>query len=216
MGNRLPRSGCAHAIAHSFRARSRPASSRHRGKTRSTAFTERQRRETSPLSTPLQTVAPAPGGWTPLLFLNATSDGTGRRVILTPVRMTEPTTSGNALFIDAYDLHELLCSPYLDPKTNAYPEISTLDEIAHFLPLHFSPVAGAQCDNKKPTWIDIRLTPSQPPQARDHPSYRLMQIFGIGSLRFTDSVVDGGFFNHFGRRHCDGNRQRFKVGGQKD
>ena len=154
-------------------------------------------RETSPLSAPLQTVAPAPGGWMPLLFLNATSNETGRRVIVTPVRMTEPTGSGNALFIDAYDLHELLCSPYLDPKTNAYPEIGTLDEIARFLPLHFSPVGGAQCDNKKPTSIDIRLstaagTSSRSPFVSPHANIRDRQA------QITDSVVDGGFFDNSG------------------
>ena len=154
-------------------------------------------RETSPLSAPLQTVAPAPGGWTPLLFLNATSNETGRRVIVTPVKMIEPVTAGNPLFIDAYDLHELLCSPYLDPKANAYPEISTLDEIARFLPLRFSPVAGAQCDDKKPRSIDIRLstaagTSSRSPFVSPHANLRDRRA------QITDSAVDGGFFDNSG------------------
>ena len=115
-------------------------------------------RETSPLSEPLQAVAPAPGRWTPLLFLNATSNETGRRIIVTPVKMTEPTSKGNALFADAYDLHELLCSPYRDPKTKAFPELSTWDRIARLLPHQISPAARARCDNKKPISIDVRLS----------------------------------------------------------
>lgn len=154
-------------------------------------------RESSPLSAPLQAVAPAPGGWTPLLFLNATSNETGRRVIATPVKMTEPTSGGNALFVDAYDLHELLCSPYLDPKTNAYPDISTLDKIARFLPLMFSPVADAKCDGNKPTSIDIRLstaagTSSRSPFVSPHANIRDRRA------QIADSVVDGGFFDNSG------------------
>ncbi len=154
-------------------------------------------RELSPLSAPLQTMAPAPGGWTPLLFLNSTSNETGRRVIVTPVKMAEPVSTGNALFIDAYDLHELLCSPYIDPKTNAYPDISTLDQIARSLPQFFSPVAGAQCENKKPESIDIRLstaagTSSRSPFVSPHANIRDRRA------QIADSVVDGGFFDNSG------------------
>ncbi len=154
-------------------------------------------RETSPLSAPLQTIAPSPGGWTPLLFLNATSNETGRRVIVTPVKMAEPVSTGKALFINSYDLHELLCSPYIDPKTNAYPEVSTLDQIASILPQFFSPVAGAQCENKKPESIDIRLstaagTSSRSPFVSPHANIRDTRA------QIADSVVDGGFFDNSG------------------
>ena len=154
-------------------------------------------RETSPLSAPLQAIAPAPGGWTPLLFLNATSNETGRRIIVTPVKMTEPTSKGNALFADAYDLHELLCSPYRDPKTKAFPELSTLDRIARFLPYRFSPVAGAKCDNKKPTSIDVRLSTaagasSRAPIVTPHGNIRDRRA------QIVDSVVDGGYFDNSG------------------
>ncbi|HWJ17541.1 MAG TPA: hypothetical protein VNR65_02330 [Geobacterales bacterium] len=154
-------------------------------------------RETSPLSAPLQTIAPAPGGWTPLLFLNATSNETGRRIIVTPVKMTEPTSTGNALFVDAYDLHELLCSPYRDPKTNAVPELSTWDRIARILPYRFSPVAHAKCDNKKPTSIDIRFSTaagasSRSPFVSPHGNVRDRRA------QIADSVVDGGYFDNSG------------------
>ena len=154
-------------------------------------------RETSPLSAPLQTIAPAPGGWTPLLFLNATSNETGRRIIVTPVKMTEPTNTGNALFVDAYDLHELLCSPYRDPETNAVPELSTWDRIARLLPYRFSPVAHAKCDNKKPTSIDIRFSTAAGASSRSP------FVSPHGNLRdrraqIADSVVDGGYFDNSG------------------
>ncbi len=154
-------------------------------------------RETSPLSAPLQTIAPAPGGWTPLLFLNATSHDTGRRIIVTPVKMTEPTSTGSALFLDAYDLHEILCSPYRDPKTNAFPELSTLDRIARILPYRFSPVAHAKCDNKKPTSIDIRLSTaagasSRSPFVSPHGNIRDRRA------QIADAVVDGGYFDNSG------------------
>jgi hypothetical protein len=154
-------------------------------------------RETSPLSAPLLSMAPAPGGWTPLVFLNATSNETGRRIIATPVKMTEPTSSGNALFVDAYDLHELLCSPYRDPKTNAFPELSTFDRIARLLPYRFSPVARAKCDNKKPTSIDVRLSTaagasSRSPFVSPHGNVRDRRA------QIADSVVDGGYFDNSG------------------
>ena len=73
-------------------------------------------RQTSPLSGPLQMVAPGPDSWTPLLFLNATSIGTGRRVILTPIKIADPMGTGRSMvFPDTYDFHELLCAPYPDP-----------------------------------------------------------------------------------------------------
>ncbi len=154
-------------------------------------------RETSPLSAPLQSIAPAPGGWTPLVFLNATSNETGRRIIVTPVKMTEPTSSGNPLFVDAYDLHELLCSPYRDPKTNAFPELTALDRIARLLPYRFSPVASAKCDNKKPISIDVRLSTaagasSRSPLVSPHGNVRDRRA------QIADSVVDGGYFDNSG------------------
>jgi hypothetical protein len=154
-------------------------------------------RESSPLSAPLQTIAPSPAAWTPLLFLNATSNETGRRVVVTPVKMTEPSRSGAALFIDAYDLHELLCSPYPDPTTKAYPALGPFDEIARFLPLQFSPIAGAKCENKKPTSIDIRLSTaagasSRSPFVSPHANIRDRRA------QIVDAAVDGGYFDNSG------------------
>ena len=144
-------------------------------------------RETSPLSEPLQAVAPAPGGWTPLLFLNATSNETGRRIIVTPVKMTEPNSRGNALFADAYDLHELLCSPYRDPETKAFPELSTRDRIARLLPYQISPVARARCDNKKPISIDVRLSTAGGASSRA-PWCRHMETSGTDEHRLWTAL----------------------------
>ncbi|WP_127076629.1 hypothetical protein [Rhodomicrobium lacus] len=154
-------------------------------------------RATSPLSGPLLAMAPTPASWTPLLFLNAASNETGRRVIVTPVRMTEPTKTGNALFIDAYDLHELLCSPYRDPNTNAYPEVGTLDEIARALPSFFSPVAGARCKDRKPVSVDVRLSSAAGVSSR---SPFVSPHAGIRDRRaqIVDSVVDGGYYDNSG------------------
>jgi len=154
-------------------------------------------RATSPLSGPLQAMAPTPASWTPLLFLNAASNETGRRVIVTPVKMAEPTKTGNALFIDAYDLHELLCSPYRDPQTKAYPDVSTLDEIARALPSLFSPVAKARCKDKKPVSIDVRLSSAAGVSSR---SPFVSPHAGIRDRRaqIVDSVVDGGYFDNSG------------------
>ena len=152
--------------------------------------------ETSPLSGPLQAMAPSPGAWTPLLFLNTTSTETGRRVIATPVKITEPIGT-DALFIDAYDMHELMCSPYRDPATGAYPSLSLLDQIARMLPSLFSPLAGATCVNKKPISIDIPLstaagTSSRSPFVSPHANIRDRRA------QIADSVVDGGYFDNSG------------------
>ena len=139
-------------------------------------------RETSPLSEAVTgDHARRLEGGRPLLFLNATSNETGRRIIVTPVKMTEPTSNGNALLADAYDLHELLCSPYRDPKTKAFPELSTWDRIARFLPYQFSPVARTRCDNKKPISIDVRLSTAA--GASSSPILTHMEISGTGGHR---------------------------------
>lgn len=77
-------------------------------------------KKTSPLSGPLQAMGPSPDHWTPLLFMNGTSIGTGRRVILTPIKIADPMGTGRSMvFPDTYDFHELLCAPYSNPMTNA-------------------------------------------------------------------------------------------------
>jgi hypothetical protein len=111
--------------------------------------------------------------------------------------MTDPTSTGAALFVDAYDLHELLCSPYPDPKTGAYPDISYLDEIARIIPRQFSPVAGAKCEAKKPTSIDIRLSSAAGASSRSpfvSPHANIRDRTG----QIADSAVDGGYFDNSG------------------
>ncbi len=151
-------------------------------------------KDTSPLSAPLQSMAPSPGNWTPLLFMNATSIETGRRVIVTPVKINEPITGGaTPLFTDVYDLHELLCSPYRDPKTAA--PATLLDEIGSALPSLFRP--EVECEAKKPVSVDIRLSTaasisSRSPFITPHADIRDRRS------KLTDSVVDGGFFDNSG------------------
>jgi hypothetical protein len=153
-------------------------------------------KETSPLSAPLQTVAPSLDSWTPLLFLNATSIGTGRRVILTPVKFADPMGTGRSMvFPDTYDFHELLCAPYPDPMTNTYPAVSPLQWAAGIIPSLFTPVTA--CEDRKPVSIDIRLSTAASVSARSpfvspHANVRDRQS------QLTDSVVDGGYFDNSG------------------
>jgi hypothetical protein len=149
------------------------------------------------LTEPLQTVAPSPAGWTPLLFMNATSIETGRRVLLTPVKLSAPVHGNDPLLIDAYDMHELLCSPYPDPFTGLLPELSTLDEIAHVLPSFFSPVVNAKCADRKPTSIDVRLSTAASVSSRS-PFVSPHAVVRDTRGQVTDSVVDGGFFDNSG------------------
>ncbi|MGO9982938.1 MAG: hypothetical protein ACLPIX_01855 [Rhodomicrobium sp.] len=153
-------------------------------------------RKTSPLSGPLQMVAPSPDSWTPLLFLNATSIGTGRRVILTPVKIADPLGTGRSmLFPDTYDFHELLCAPYYDPMSHTYPSVSPLQWAAALIPSFFTPVT--KCKDRKPVTIDVRLSTAASVSARSpfvspHANVRDRRS------QLTDSVVDGGYFDNSG------------------
>ena len=153
-------------------------------------------RKTSPLSGPLQAIAPGQDEWMPLLFMNATSMGTGRRVIITPVKITEPIgAGGTTLFADAYDLHELMCAPYQDPVTKTYPGLSLLGEAARALPSLFSP--AAKCNGKKPTSIDIRLSTAASVSSRS-PFVSPHAVIRNRRAELMDSVVDGGYFDNSG------------------
>jgi len=153
-------------------------------------------RKTSPLSGPLQMVAPGPDGWTPLLFLNATSIGTGRRVILTPIKIADPMGTGRSMvFPDTYDFHELLCAPYPDPMTKSYPAVSLIQWAAGIIPSLFTPVTT--CEDRKPQSIDVRLSTAASVSARSpfvspHANVRDRQS------QLADSVVDGGYFDNSG------------------
>ena len=153
-------------------------------------------RQTSLLSAPLQMAGPSPDSWTPLLFLNATSIGTGRRVILTPVKIADPMGTGRSMvFPDTYDFHELLCAPYPDPMTKAYPAISPLQWVAGIIPSLVSPVT--KCADKKPVTVDVRVSTAASVSARSpfvspHANVRDRRS------QLTDSVVDGGYFDNSG------------------
>jgi hypothetical protein len=153
-------------------------------------------RQTSPLSAPLQSMSPSTDRWTPLIFMNGTSTGTGRRVIITPVKITEPIGAGNGvLFADAYDMHELLCAPYLDPAAKTYPASSLAGEIARAIPSLFSPVVT--CEGKKPISIDIRLSTAASVSSRS-PFITPHADIRDRKAQLTDSIVDGGFFDNSG------------------
>jgi hypothetical protein len=150
-------------------------------------------REKSPLAAPFQSISPQPGAWMPLLFFNATSIETGRRIIITPVKINEPLPGGKALFVDAYDVDELFCSR--QPSEN----MRLLDRIARILPSFFSPVADADrhCVDKKPTTIDIRLSTAASLSARS-PFVTPHANIRDSAAQIADSVVDGGYFDNSG------------------
>ena len=153
-------------------------------------------RETSPLSGPLQAVVPSPDRWTPLLFMNATSIETGRRIVVTPVEIGGLTGApGSTLFADAYSLDELLCAPYRDPATGAYPEPGTFPAVAGMLPSLFRPAVA--CAGKRPVSAGIRLSTGASVSSR---SPFLAPHAGIRdrSGQLIDSAVDGGYFDNSG------------------
>lgn len=76
-----------------------------------------------------------PGKWRPLLLLNSTSVGTGRRVIISPLA---PTHNGRRLFVDAYDFYEMAC-PAPEGKCNL--RLSTAVALSARFPL-VSPAGG--------------------------------------------------------------------------
>lgn len=150
-------------------------------------------RENSPLAAPLLSVAPGakPDDWLPLLFFNATSNETGRRIILTPVQITRPLKDGSILFSDAYDAHELLCSAK-EPE-----DLRLLDKIARTLPSIFSPMSGIECVDSKPVSGDIRLSTaaslsSRSPFVSPHANIR------DRNAQVVDSAVDGAYFDNSG------------------
>jgi hypothetical protein len=152
--------------------------------------------ETSPLSGPLQAMGPSPDSWTPLLFMNATSIATGRRVIVTPVKLTDPMGTGRSmLFADSYDFHELLCAPYPDPITKDYPALSPLQRAASVLPSLFNPVT--KCVDRKPVSIDIRLSTAASVSARS-PFVSPHADVRDRRSQLTDGIVDGGYFDNSG------------------
>ncbi len=154
-------------------------------------------RITSPMSGPLQAMSPSNDAWMPLLFLNATSIETGRRIVVSPVKMAGTDGSGKELFIDAYDLHDLLCSPYVDPSTGEVPALSTLDQIARVLPSLFSPVSQAKCLDRKPLSIDVRLSTAAGISSRS-PFVSPHAVIRDTRAQITDSAVDGGYFDNSG------------------
>ena len=153
-------------------------------------------KETSPLSGPLQAMGPSPGQWTPLLFMNATSIGTGRRVMLTPIKIADPMGTGRSmLFADSYDFHELLCAPYPDPMTKDYPPVSLIQRVAGILPALFNPITT--CADRKPVSVDVRLSTaagvsSRAPFVSPHADVRDRRS------QLADSIVDGGYFDNSG------------------
>ena len=153
-------------------------------------------RETSLLSGPLQLAGPSSNSWTPLLFLNATSIGTGRRVILTPIKDADPMGTGRSMvFPDSYDFHEILCSPYPDPLTKAYSDIGPVQWVAGIIPSLVSPVT--KCIDRKPVSVDVRLSTAASVSARS-PFVSPHANMRDRRAQLADSVVDGGYFDNSG------------------
>jgi hypothetical protein len=150
-------------------------------------------RKESPLSAPLQSFAPGdtPDKWMPLLFFNSTSIETGRRILLTPVKINTPLRDGSVLFADTYDMHELVCS------NKKVANLRLTDKIARFLPSIFSPLSGVKCKDGKPVTADIRLSTavslsSRSPFVSPHANIR------DKNAQVVDSAVDGAYFDNSG------------------
>ncbi len=165
----------------------------------------RRRREITPLAAPLLSYTPRPDRWLPVMFLNATSNETGRRIIMTPIRMADAVkpADGSAparpLFADSYDAHELLCSTK-DPSGMRW-----LDRIARFLPSLFGGANGTgdKCDEGprgnrgKPVAFDLRLSTAVSMSARS-PVVSPHANLRDRSQQIVDSAVDGGYFDNSG------------------
>ncbi len=165
----------------------------------------KRRREITPLGAPLLSYTPRPGHWMPLMFLNATSNETGRRIIMTPIRMTAPVKPADdsapprQLFADSYDAHELLCSA----KDSS--SLRRLDRVARFLPSLFGGANGAgdKCDegargdSGKPVAFDLRLSTAVSMSARS-PVVSPHANLRDRSQQIVDSAVDGGYFDNSG------------------
>lgn len=149
------------------------------------------KRDTSPLAAPLQTFSPSSGAWTPLLFLNATSMETGRRIIATPVKINTEIKPGKWLFQDTYDLHELICS------AKEIGDLRTLDRIARLMPSIFSQAQGAVCNDGKPVSVDVRLSTAVSMSARS-PFVSPHANIRDRNAQIVDSAVDGGYFDNSG------------------
>ena len=189
------RAGCLAGLDVSAVSWIAPASSKWRGRMRLTMSTGPQEKR-HPYPGLCRRWRQARISWTPLLFMNATSIGTGRRVMLTPIKIADPMGTGRSmLFPDTYDFHELLCAPYPDPMTKAYPDLSPLQWVASIIPSLFSPVTT--CADRKPVSIDVRLSTAAGVSARSpfvspHANVRDRRS------QLTDSVVDGGYFDNSG------------------
>jgi hypothetical protein len=133
---------------------------------------------------------PPQANWVPILFANATSGESGRRVVVTPIDWKDHTQPANNAFSDAYDFDELICSEQ--------PSRSIFDSVAAYLPALFSPAKSANCSlNNKMRDVDLRLSTaagisSRAPFVSPHATIRDQ------NGRAIDSLVDGGYFDNSG------------------
>ncbi len=143
----------------------------------------------SATAAPCGAIAPAQG-WVPLLFANATSGETGRRVIVSPVDWRDHRDPAKNAFSDSYDFDQLICSDQA-PR-------SILDTISSYLPFKFSPAPQANCSLRgKMRDVDLRLSTaagisSRSPFISPHATVRDQNGQAI------DSLVDGGYFDNSG------------------
>ena len=117
----------------------------------------------------------AKGTWYPLLFFNGTDADTGRRVIVSPVN--SHMNSGDRIFADAYDLHELLAD---DPGSK-----------------EARPLGEQAAQNPGGLERDVSLSTAALLSAR----FPLISPPGVVTNRqdkLVARIIDGGYFENFG------------------
>jgi hypothetical protein len=125
--------------------------------------------------------APAPDKtpeWMPLLFINGTSVSTGRRILVSDVRVDCQQGSPAVSFFNlAYDYRELRQPTVRDPRQ--------------------SRDCGAKADDPAPGAIDLRLSTAATMSAR-FPIISTQGVIRGLDGKIVDSIVDGGYFENDG------------------
>jgi hypothetical protein len=116
------------------------------------------------------------GTWSPLLFFNSTDADTGRRVIVSPIA-PHTQKSGDRIFGDAYDLHELLSDRPSSANARSIQE------------------QAAQ--NRQGLRRDISLSSAALLSAR-FPLISPPAVVSNLQNKVVARVIDGGYFENFG------------------
>jgi len=143
------------------------------------------------LSDPLSTLGPRPGDWRPLLVLNGTSAGTGRRILTShlapdPPRYTTRSFAGGArIFRDSHDAMELFfragaAAPGERPACTRFADGAPIAAGAR----RDFPIVAAMSNSGR---FPIISPPGDISCKRND-----------GSTNVIDRIVDGGYFDNFG------------------